>query len=61
MKNVKIEPGCISCGSCQFIVPEVFEVTDTSHVKDNIDIQKYKELIQEAAAKCPVQVIRIEE
>ena len=61
MKNVKIEPGCISCGSCQFIVPEVFEVTDTSHVKDNVDIQKYKELIRDAAAKCPVQVIRIQE
>jgi ferredoxin len=61
MKSVKIEPGCISCGSCQFIAPEVFEVTDTSHVKANVDIQQYKELIQKAAAKCPVQVIRIEE
>ena len=61
MKSVKVEPGCISCGSCQFIVPEVFEVTDTSHVKPGVDIQKYKELIQKAAAKCPVQVIHIEE
>lgn len=60
MKSVKIEPGCISCGSCQFIVPEVFEVTDTSHVKDGVDIHKYAEGIKEAAAKCPVQVIRIE-
>jgi ferredoxin len=61
MKNVKVEPGCISCGSCQFIVPEVFEVTDTSHVKNNVDIQQYKERIKLAAVKCPVQVIRIEE
>lgn len=61
VKSVKVEPGCISCGSCQFIVPEVFEVTDTSHVKDTVDIQQYKERIQKAAAKCPVQVIRIEE
>ena len=61
MKSVKVEPGCISCTSCQFIVPEVFEVTDTSHVKDGVDIQKYVERIREAAAKCPVQVIRIEE
>ena len=61
MKSVKIEPGCISCGSCQFILPELFEVTDTSHVKENVDIQQYKTRIREAAAKCPVQVIHIEE
>ena len=60
MKNVKVEPGCISCGSCQFIAPAVFEVTDTSHVKNDVDITMYKELIEKAAAKCPVQVIRIE-
>ncbi len=61
MKNVTVEPGCISCGSCQFIVPEVFEVTDTSHVKANVNIEYYQELIRQAAAKCPVQVIRVEE
>jgi ferredoxin len=61
MKNVKIEPGCISCGSCEFIVPEVFEVTDTSHVKSGIDFNKFESRIREAAAKCPVQVIKIEE
>jgi ferredoxin len=61
MKNVKVEPGCISCGSCQFIVPEVFEVTDTSHVKYPVDFKKFEALIREAAAKCPVQVIKIEE
>ena len=61
MKNVKIEPGCISCGSCQFIAPDVFEVIVTSQVKSNVDLEKYKDLIQEAAAKCPVQVIKIEE
>ena len=60
MKNVKIEPGCISCGSCQFIAPDVFEVIVTSQVKSNVDLEKYKDLIQEAAAKCPVQVIRVE-
>lgn len=60
MKNVKIEPGCISCGSCEFIAPEVFEVITTSQVKD-VDIQQYQERIRKAAARCPVQVIRIEE
>jgi ferredoxin len=61
MKNVTVEPGCISCGSCQFIVPEVFEVTDTSHVKYPVDFQKFGNCIRNAAAKCPVQVIKIEE
>ena len=61
MKNVKIEPGCISCGSCEFIAPQVFEVTDTSHVREGVDIQQYKACIRNAAAKCPVQVIKIEE
>src|SRR5258705_169413 len=40
MKNVKIEPGCISCGSCQFIAPEVFEVISTSQVKHPVDYKK---------------------
>jgi ferredoxin len=61
MKNVIVEPGCISCGSCQFIAPEVFEVTDTSHVKYPVDMVKFGNCIRDAAAKCPVQVIKIEE
>jgi ferredoxin len=61
MKNVKVEPGCISCGSCQFIAPEVFEIVSTSQVKYPVDFQKFSERIKDAAAKCPVQVIKIEE
>jgi len=61
MKNVKIEPGCISCGSCEFLVPEVFKVIVTSQVKTDADLQQFRDRIREAAAKCPVQVIKIEE
>ncbi len=60
MKKVWIEPGCIACGSCQFITPEVFQVTDKSRVQD-VDIEQYKELIKEAAKKCPVSVIKYSE
>lgn len=61
MKKVAIEPGCISCGSCEFIAPEVFEVTDISHVKKDADFVTCKEKIKQAAAKCPMQVIKYEE
>ena len=61
MKNVKIEPGCISCGSCEFLAPEIFQVVVTSQVKTGADMQTHEERIRLAAAKCPVQVIKIEE
>ena len=61
MKNVKIEPGCISCGSCEFINPEVFQVIGTSQVKAGVSFDEFNARIREAAAKCPVQVIKIEE
>lgn len=60
MKTVKIEPGCISCGSCEFLAPEVFKVIVTSQVKTGIDYKRFEEKIKDAAAKCPVQVIKIE-
>ncbi len=61
MKKVKILPGCISCGTCQVICPEVFEVTDISHVKQDADLQKHEEKIEEAAQACPVSAIEVEE
>ncbi|OGB84657.1 4Fe-4S ferredoxin [candidate division TM6 bacterium RIFCSPHIGHO2_12_FULL_32_22] len=61
MKKVWIEPGCISCGSCEYICPEVFKVTDKSHVKEGADFNKFKEKIKEAAKACPVEVIKFSE
>ncbi len=58
MEKVWISPGCISCGSCQFIAPEVFEVTTMSTVKDDADLVKNTALIEAAARACPVQVIK---
>lgn len=60
MKKVYISPGCISCGTCEAVCPEVFEVNDVSHVKPNADINKYEALVKEASDICPVQVIKIE-
>jgi len=61
MKNVKIEPGCISCGSCEYLVPEVFKIIVTSQIKADSNIQEFQDRIRTAAEKCPVQVIKIEE
>ncbi|MCX5925203.1 MAG: ferredoxin [Candidatus Dependentiae bacterium] len=61
MKKVVVTPGCITCGTCAFTAPEVFEVTDVSRVKQDVDIEKNAELIKKAVARCPVQVIKIEE
>ena len=61
MKKVYIKPGCISCGSCQFTAPEVFEVTDVSRVKPDADIELHVSAIRLAAQRCPVQVIACEE
>lgn len=58
MKKTWIEPGCITCGRCEFIAPEVFEVLDIARVKKDIDLKKYENLIKEAAKNCPVNVIK---
>ena len=57
MKKITIEPGCITCGLCAFVAPEVFEVTDVAHVKDLVSIADYAQEIEQAIAGCPVQVI----
>ena len=61
MKKVWIAPGCITCGRCEFLAPEVFEVLDVARVKPGVDISQYEAQIREAIATCPVQVIKAEE
>ena len=61
MKKVWIEPGCISCGTCEAVCPKVFKVTNISHIVPNANLKENKELIEEAAEICPVSVIAYEE
>lgn len=66
MKKIWIEPGCITCGACEFICPELFKVTDRSYLKEDgeFNINTNKELYscaKMAEMACPVQVIKIEE
>ena len=60
IKSVKIEEGCIACGSCESICPEVFKVEEVSSVLPGADLQKYESQIEEAAAACPAGVIIVE-
>lgn len=59
INKVWIEEGCISCGNCEAICPEVFQVNDVSEVQD-VDFNAYEDQIKEAADSCPVDVIRYE-
>lgn len=58
MKKVVIDPGCLSCGACEFNAPEVFTVTDIAHVKPGVDAAQYEEKVNKAIKNCPVQIIR---
>ena len=60
IKNVKIIPGCISCGTCEAICPQVFEVKDISYVKQDACFDQHAEEIEEACEMCPVSVIQAE-
>ncbi|MEJ5188766.1 MAG: ferredoxin [Breznakiellaceae bacterium] len=51
---------CISCGNCEAICPEVFEVPDKMVVKGGVDFSKYEDKIREAIESCPTGVIKAE-
>jgi ferredoxin len=63
MKSVLIKPGCISCGSCAFIAPEIFDLAATAFVRPDAPISDpaLREKILRAAQACPVAVIWIKE
>jgi len=55
-----IVEGCTSCGLCSDTCPEVFELQDVAVVKEGVDFNQYENEIKEAAADCPVEVIKYE-
>ncbi|MFA6065712.1 MAG: ferredoxin [Candidatus Babeliaceae bacterium] len=57
MKKLWIEPGCITCGTCEYIAPEVFTVTDISHINSDADVTLHEDAIKKAIDACPVNVI----
>lgn len=61
MKKVYIKPGCIGCGLCQEIAPDVFHVHNKSEIINDPDLARHAEKIEKAAQQCPVGVIVYEE
>lgn len=57
--KIKILPGCISCGTCEAVCPKVFQINSISQVRENVNLQEYKNCIKEAAEMCPVDAIEI--
>lgn len=58
--EVRIADGCIACGACESICPSVFTVYDTAEV-NAATVTGLENEVREAAAVCPVSVIRIDE
>ncbi len=58
--KVEIVPGCIACGACVSINSDVFELTDTIHVHQDM-VSGNEEDCKAAADACPVNVIKIVE
>ncbi|MEA4974678.1 MAG: ferredoxin [Paludibacter sp.] len=61
IKKVWVEEDCTSCGVCESLCPEVFEITDVSHAKEGVNYSDYESEIRESADSCPVEVIKFEE
>lgn len=61
MKRVTIQPGCISCGTCELVAPEVFTVEVTAKVRPGCNCERFAEKIKQAASMCPVGVIVIDD
>lgn len=55
------EDECTSCGLCEDIAPDVFEIPDKMVVKEGVDFSEYEDEIRDAADSCPTEVIKFEE
>jgi ferredoxin len=60
ISKVTIEDGCIACGVCETVCPEVFKVNDVAVVLKDADLAANEAKIRESAASCPVTIIKVE-
>lgn len=62
MKAIVDQDGCIGCGLCAEICPEVFRMNDDGLAEVYTDPipDDFQDSAQEAADNCPVSVISVE-
>ena len=60
INRVWIEEGCIACGLCEEICPDVFRMEDEATVIEGAEFNEFEDQIEEAAESCPVEVIKYE-
>jgi ferredoxin len=58
--RVTILNGCIACGVCEALSPEVFTVLETCFA-ENANVSGREDICREASDACPVSVIQIKE
>lgn len=63
MKASVDQSGCISCGVCESLCPEVFRMDDSGLAEAYVDPvpESAEEAAKEARDSCPTSVISIEE
>ena len=62
LTKVWVDSGCILCGLCPELAPDVFVMEDDHcWAKDDADLDSHEEEIRQAAIDCPVGVIRFQE
>lgn len=60
MKVMVDRDGCIGCGVCAEICPEVFHIADDGLSEVKAEPDGKEDAVKEAAQSCPVEVIHIE-
>lgn len=58
--KVTILPGCIACGVCESLCPDVFTVLESCEVESE-HVMGHEDLCRDASKACPVDVIYIVE
>jgi len=57
--TITIKPGCVSCGCCAAIAPDVFAIKGVACVVKEGDLTPYVSAIESAATMCPVGAIDV--
>lgn len=58
IEKVWIIEGCISCGLCTELCPEVFRMEEVAVVNEGVNYSDFEAGIKESAENCPTEVIK---